>query len=146
MRNTPNNYIRQMQWRHNNNTKKSCFKDTINYAGATPIRCFFFVKTSWRQAKRGWYSLYPQQNRARMSMEGLPGAKAILKWSTQWTQETIYQTYCPTTYFIKLFTTYFITAWLAGSGAAGLSGLDGVSGLADRERHDYMDKKCDAYF
>ena len=48
-------------------------------------------------------------------------------------------------YFIKLFTTYFITAWLAGSGAAGLSGLDGVSGLADRERHAYMDKKCDAY-
>ena len=78
-------------------------------------------------------------------MEGLPGAKAILKWSTQWTQETIYQTSGPTTYFIKLFTTYFITAWLAGSGAAGLSGLDGVSGLADRERHAYMDKKCDAY-
>ena len=37
-------------------------------------------------------------------------------------------------------------AWLVGSGAVGLSGLDGVSGLADRERHDYMDKKCDAYF
>ena len=34
---------------------------------------------------------------------------------------------------------------MAGSGAAGLSGLDGVSGLADRERHAYMDKKCDAY-
>ena len=35
--------------------------------------------------------------------------------------------------------------WLAGSGVAGLSGLDGMSGQADRERHAYMDKKCDAY-
>ena len=37
-------------------------------------------------------------------------------------------------------------AWMDGSGVDGSAGLECVPGLADRERHAYLDKKCDAFF